>query len=38
MEVQNTLAVYYSDILKFHGEVYKFVRRNGQAHLRIDGV
>ncbi|KAK4075423.1 transcriptional regulator family: Fungal Specific TF [Trichoderma aggressivum f. europaeum] len=33
MEVQNTLAVYYSDILKFHGEVYKFVRRNAWQRL-----
>jgi hypothetical protein len=31
-EVQKTLAVYYSDILKFHGEAYKFVRRNGNAY------
>lgn len=38
IEVQNTLAVYYSDILKFHGEAYKFVRRNGQPHLRINGI
>jgi hypothetical protein len=29
-EIQRTLAVYYSDILKFHGEAYKFVRRNGK--------
>ncbi|OTA03658.1 hypothetical protein A9Z42_0041250 [Trichoderma parareesei] len=28
LEVQRTLAVYYADILKFHGEAYKFVRRN----------
>jgi hypothetical protein len=38
IEVQNALAVYYADILKFHGEAYKFVRRNGQAHLRIYGA
>ncbi|KAK0760217.1 hypothetical protein N5P37_007298 [Trichoderma harzianum] len=28
IEIQSTLAVYYSDILQFHGEIYKFVRRN----------
>ncbi|KAJ4864120.1 NACHT domain-containing protein [Trichoderma breve] len=33
IEVQNTLAVYYSDILKFHGEAYKFVRRNAWQRL-----
>ncbi|KAL6830834.1 hypothetical protein J3E69DRAFT_203459 [Trichoderma sp. SZMC 28015] len=33
VEVQNTLAVYYSDILKFHGEVYKFIRRNAWQRL-----
>ncbi|KAM0251696.1 hypothetical protein ACHAQJ_008066 [Trichoderma viride] len=33
MEVQKTLAVYYSDILKFHGEAYKFVRRNAWQRL-----
>ncbi|QYS94528.1 hypothetical protein H0G86_001857 [Trichoderma simmonsii] len=33
VEVQNTLAVYYSDILKFHGEAYKFVRRNAWQRL-----
>ncbi|KAL7824116.1 hypothetical protein V8C26DRAFT_15033 [Trichoderma gracile] len=32
-EVQRTLAVYYSDILKFHGEAYKFVRRNAWQRL-----
>ncbi|PKK46107.1 hypothetical protein CI102_10510 [Trichoderma harzianum] len=33
IEIQNTLAVYYSDILKFHGEAYKFVRRNAWQRL-----
>ncbi|EHK26299.1 uncharacterized protein TRIVIDRAFT_123103, partial [Trichoderma virens Gv29-8] len=33
IEVQKTLAVYYSDILKFHGEAYKFVRRNAWQRL-----
>ncbi|KAL7942168.1 hypothetical protein V8C42DRAFT_332740 [Trichoderma barbatum] len=33
MEVQKTLAVYYSDLLKFHGEAYKFVRRNAWQRL-----
>ncbi|TFB04069.1 hypothetical protein CCMA1212_003705 [Trichoderma ghanense] len=33
LEVQRTLAVYYSDILKFHGEAYKFVRRNAWQRL-----
>ncbi|KAK5653425.1 hypothetical protein OQA88_8910 [Cercophora sp. LCS_1] len=28
-EVQNTLAVFYSDILRFHKEAYKFVNRGG---------
>ncbi|PTB69764.1 hypothetical protein BBK36DRAFT_1188402 [Trichoderma citrinoviride] len=32
-EVQNALAVYYSDILKFHGEAYSFVRRNAWQRL-----
>ncbi|EGR47804.1 uncharacterized protein TRIREDRAFT_35552, partial [Trichoderma reesei QM6a] len=32
-EIQRTLAVYYSDILKFHGEAYKFVRRNAWQRL-----
>ncbi|KAH8652845.1 hypothetical protein BGZ61DRAFT_500804 [Ilyonectria robusta] len=29
MELQQTLAIFYSDILKFHKEAYKFVRRGG---------
>ncbi|KAL7799057.1 hypothetical protein V8C37DRAFT_407477 [Trichoderma ceciliae] len=33
IEVQNTLAVYYSDILKFHGEAYTFVRRSALQRL-----
>ncbi|EHK45148.1 hypothetical protein TRIATDRAFT_198926 [Trichoderma atroviride IMI 206040] len=32
-EVQKALAVYYSDILKFHGEAYKFIRRNAWQRL-----
>ncbi|KAH0498290.1 hypothetical protein TgHK011_005547 [Trichoderma gracile] len=32
-EVQRALAVYYSDILKFHGEAYNFVRRNAWQRL-----
>ena len=30
-EVQRTLAVFYSDILRFHKEAYKFVKRGGQS-------
>jgi hypothetical protein len=30
-EVQNTLAVFYSDILRFHTEAYKFVNRGGES-------
>ncbi|KAK1479161.1 NACHT domain-containing protein [Colletotrichum tamarilloi] len=29
VEVQQTFALFYSDILKFHKEAYKFVRRSG---------
>lgn len=29
-EIQQTLAVFYSDILGFHNEAYKFVRRSGK--------
>lgn len=29
LEIQQALAVFYSDILKFHKEAYKFVRRGG---------
>ncbi|KAK0724039.1 hypothetical protein B0H67DRAFT_640615 [Lasiosphaeris hirsuta] len=29
VEIQQTLAIFYSDILKFHKEAYKFVRRSG---------
>ncbi|UKZ62120.1 uncharacterized protein TrAtP1_003380 [Trichoderma atroviride] len=32
-EVQKALAVYYSDILKFHGEAYRFIRRNAWQRL-----
>ncbi|KAL7897605.1 hypothetical protein HDV64DRAFT_285923 [Trichoderma sp. TUCIM 5745] len=32
-EVQKALAVYYSDILKFHEEAYKFIRRNAWHRL-----
>lgn len=32
MEVQQTLAIFYSDILKFHKEAYKFVRRGSMFH------
>ncbi|KAL6400957.1 putative NACHT domain-containing protein [Ilyonectria robusta] len=48
MEVQQTLAVFYSDILKFHKEAYKFVRRGswevffmtswGRFQRRFDGI
>ncbi|KAL7814679.1 hypothetical protein V8C44DRAFT_325861 [Trichoderma aethiopicum] len=33
LEVQNALAVYYSDILRFHAEAYNFVRRNAWQRL-----
>ncbi|KAL7903755.1 hypothetical protein GGI35DRAFT_472889 [Trichoderma velutinum] len=33
IKVQSTLAVYYSDILKFHGEAYTIVRRNAWQRL-----
>lgn len=36
-EVQKALAVYYSDILKFHGEAYKFIRRNGKDDFTFFG-
>ncbi|KAK2031757.1 hypothetical protein LX32DRAFT_257615 [Colletotrichum zoysiae] len=29
VELQQTFAIFYSDILKFHKEAYKFVRRSG---------
>jgi hypothetical protein len=29
---QQTLAVFYEDILQFHKHAYKFVRRNGEIH------
>ncbi|KAH6983392.1 hypothetical protein BKA56DRAFT_583622 [Ilyonectria sp. MPI-CAGE-AT-0026] len=48
MEVQQTLAVFYSDILRFHKEAYKFVRRGswevffmtswGRFQRRFDGI
>ncbi|KAK3345804.1 hypothetical protein B0T25DRAFT_460566 [Lasiosphaeria hispida] len=33
VEIQQTLAIFYSDILKFHKEAYKFVRRSGWSVL-----
>ena len=30
-EMQRVLAVFYADILKFHKEVYIFVRRSGET-------
>ncbi|KAK4163802.1 hypothetical protein QBC43DRAFT_212370 [Cladorrhinum sp. PSN259] len=33
IHVQETLAVYYADILKFHEHAYKFVRRGGWKNL-----
>ncbi|KAL6906930.1 hypothetical protein GGI43DRAFT_396167 [Trichoderma evansii] len=32
-EVQKAMALYYSDLLKFHGETYKFIRRNAWQRL-----
>ncbi|KAF7542513.1 hypothetical protein G7Z17_g11504 [Cylindrodendrum hubeiense] len=47
-EVQQTLAIFYSDILKFHKEAYQFVRRSswrlffltswGRFQRRFDGI
>ncbi|KAM5354528.1 hypothetical protein ACJ41O_001175 [Fusarium nematophilum] len=47
-EVQQTLAIFYSDILKFHKEAYKFLRRScwkvlfvtswGRFQRRFDGI
>lgn len=34
-EFQNVLAVYYCDILRFHKEAYKFVRRRSEPSLSI---
>jgi hypothetical protein len=34
LDVQQTLAVFYADILKFHKQAYKFVRRSGKI-LRV---
>jgi hypothetical protein len=35
-QFQQTLAIFYADILEFHKHAYKFVRRNGQylSHTR----
>jgi hypothetical protein len=30
-DFQQTLAVFYADILEFHKDAYKFVRRNGKS-------
>lgn len=32
---QQTLAVFYEDILQFHKHTYKFVRRNGETSLLL---
>lgn len=32
-DVQQTLAIFYSDILKFHKEAYRFVRRSCKFFL-----
>ncbi|EXM13004.1 hypothetical protein V3481_017379 [Fusarium oxysporum f. sp. vasinfectum] len=47
-DVQQTLAIFYSDILKFHKEAYQFVRRNswrllfltswGRFQRRFEGI
>ncbi|KAI5465360.1 hypothetical protein BGZ63DRAFT_479030 [Mariannaea sp. PMI_226] len=47
-DVQQTLAIFYSDILKFHKEAYRFVRRSswrllfltswGRFQRRFDGI
>lgn len=31
-DFQQTLAVFYADILQFHKYAYKFVRRTGELH------
>jgi hypothetical protein len=33
-DVQQTLATFYSDILKFHKEAYQFIRRSCEFPVR----
>ena len=38
MDVQQTLAIFYADILKFHKEAYKFVRRSSKLMPEIVNI